>query len=78
MPKLAVARVNIGVVKLSGPFLWMTCLLAAGSGDNPWYIALIPFRCIHPQRKGAIVSVQGRLGLGPDMESVIANAWGGG
>src|SRR5665647_2883586 len=53
----------------------MTCLLAGGSGDKPWYIALIPFRCVHPQRKGAIVSVESRLGLGPEMESVIANAW---
>ena len=70
-------RVDIGVVKLSGPLLWIVCVLAGGSGDNSWYIALIPFRCVHPQRKGAIVSVQSRLGLGPEMESVIANAWEG-
>ena len=78
MPKRAVARVNIGVVKLSGSFLWMACLLGGGSGDKAWYIALIPFRCVHPQREGAIMSVESRLGLGSDMESVIANAWGGG
>ena len=71
------ARANIGVVKLSVPLLWTTSLVAGRSEDNPWYIALVPFRCVHPQRKGAIVSVQSRLGLGPEMESVIANAWGG-
>jgi len=58
-------------------FLWMSFVLAGRSGDNPWYIALIPFRCVHSQRKGGIVSVQGRLGLGPEMEFVIADAWEG-
>ena len=36
-----------------------------------------PFPLCSSATKGRIVSVQSRLGLGPEMESVIANAWEG-
>jgi hypothetical protein len=31
---------------------------------------------VHPQRRGVIMSVECRFGLGADMEPVIASAWG--
>ena len=36
---------------------------------------MIPFRCVHPQRKGRIMSVETELGLGSNLESVIGAAW---
>ena len=36
---------------------------------------MIPFRCVHPQRKGQIMSVQSELGLGVNLDAHIVEAW---
>ena len=70
LPDVALTGGNVGSCQDVRPYLWMSMLVVVVSGDNSGYIDLIPFRCVHPQRKGGIMSVEKHLGIDSNLEPV--------